>query len=216
LGDSYNYTWNFGDNTASTTAHTAVVGNSPTHLYSLFGNYVINLILTDAFGLSSTASTTVNVTALNIVSVASTTDINVANGTASSSIGLPTTVTVTLSDGSTSTVAVTWNNGTPAYNGNITDTYTFTGTLSTSNGITNPSHLTASVNVNVAFPSGGGGGGGSSYRVGDINHDGHVDEYDFAIMMSEWGEIGNSLTADLNNDKIVDEYDFAILMANWD
>lgn len=53
-------------------------------------------------------------------------------------------------------------------------------------------------------------------KVGDINNDGRVDEYDFAIMMLEWGQTGSDLSADLNDDGIVNEYDFAILMANWD
>ena len=49
---------------------------------------------------------------------------------------------------------------------------------------------------------------------GDINNDGKVDKYDFALMMANWGKIGAN-TSDLNNDGKVDKYDFAILMANW-
>ena len=68
-------------------------------------------------------------------------------------------------------------------------------------------------------PTGGGGGGSyvnpNTYGVGDINDDNTVNEYDFAIMMSQWGQTGTNLSADLNNDGVVDEYDFALLMANW-
>jgi hypothetical protein len=65
------------------------------------------------------------------------------------------------------------------------------------------------------------GGGGGSYtppttaKVGDINSDGKVDKYDFATLMSQWGQTGTTLTADLNHDGKVDKYDFALLMANW-
>lgn len=52
-------------------------------------------------------------------------------------------------------------------------------------------------------------------KVGDINGDGKVDEYDFSIMMSQWGQTGTNLSADLNKDGKVDEYDFSLLMANW-
>ncbi len=75
----------------------------------------------------------------------------------------------------------------------------------------------------VPVSSGGGGGGGSNTpaaspstsKVGDINNDKNVDEYDFALLMSNWGVTGTSVQGDLNNDKVVDEYDFALLMANW-
>ena len=50
--------------------------------------------------------------------------------------------------------------------------------------------------------------------TGDINGDGKVDKYDFALMMANWGKIGAN-TSDLNNDGKVNKYDFAILMANW-
>ena len=217
LGDSYNYTWTFGDN-STTTAHATVVGNNQTHTYTSLGNYIINLILTDAFGLSSATSTSVNITALNIANVPAIGDINVGFGTTLNNVGLPATAVVAFADGSTTTVPVIWNGGTPAYNGNVNRAYTFVGTLAASTGITNSGNLTASVKVNVAAQSGGGGGGGggASYKTGDINKDGKVDEYDFSIMMSQWGETGSDMTADLNNDKIVDEYDLAILMANWD
>ena len=71
----------------------------------------------------------------------------------------------------------------------------------------------------VTSTSGGGGGGGGAvpvnFKTGDINKDGNIDEYDFAILMSQWSQTGISLSADINHDGVVDEYDFAILMANW-
>ena len=84
------------------------------------------------------------------------------------------------------------------------------------------------INIQTQTSTGGGGGGGgggsfttpavttlpSSVKVGDINVDTHVDEYDFAMMMADWGTNASS-SADLNKDGTVDEYDFALMMANW-
>ncbi len=99
------------------------------------------------------ASTTSTSQTLNIASVAPISDIDIATGTASSAIGLPTTVGVTLSDSSTSTLPVVWDGGNPAYDGNTVGTYVFTGTLTLPDGITNSSNLTASVNVVEAVQS---------------------------------------------------------------
>lgn len=71
--------------------------------------------------------------------------------------------------------------------------------------------------------SAGGGGGGTTAiatstttaKVGDINTDGFVNEYDFAIMMAEWGKPGLN-PADLNKDGMTNEYDFALLMLYWE
>lgn len=67
----------------------------------------------------------------------------------------------------------------------------------------------------------GGGGGGfipvpvPSIPKPDVNNDGVVNEYDFAILMSQWGQTGNNLSGDVNHDGVVDEYDLSILMADW-
>jgi hypothetical protein len=58
-------------------------------------------------------------------------------------------------------------------------------------------------------------GNGSGGKPGDINADGVVNEMDFSVMMSQWGQTASNLSADLNKDGTVDELDFAILMANW-
>lgn len=75
----------------------------------------------------------------------------------------------------------------------------------------------------VPVSTGGGGGGGNTtttttttttLAVGNIKGSGVVNEYDFALLMADWGQTGSSV-ADLNHDGIVDEYDFALLMLNW-
>jgi len=80
-------------------------------------------------------------------------DINVDNGTDVSSIGLPTSVEVPLSNATTTSAAVTWDNGSPTYNVNDPRTYTFTGTLSLPSGVANPHDYKAVINVIVKAAS---------------------------------------------------------------
>ncbi len=104
---------------------------------------------------NSTSSATVHVIVaapLNITSVATQADINVANGTAIGLVGLPTTVGIGLSNGSNASTAVAWNGGTPIYDGNTSGTYAFLGTLTVPSNNTNTGNLTAAVNVIVAAP----------------------------------------------------------------
>ncbi len=126
---------------------------------------VTGQVLTITFG-GKTTTYTVDIVAasnpnpaLTVSSINAIGDINVAGGTALNAAGLPTTATVTLSDSSTYTLAITWDGGTPIYSGAIAGTYIFTGTLTLSGGITNPGNLTAKVNVVVAAATSGGGGG---------------------------------------------------------
>ncbi|MDP3057337.1 MAG: FN3 associated domain-containing protein [bacterium] len=64
------------------------------------------------------------------------------------------------------------------------------------------------------------GGGGGSYtppptsKTGDIDGNGKVDKYDFAMLMASWDQTGSN-SSDLNHDNKVDKYDFALLMLNW-
>ncbi|GIP30817.1 leucine-rich repeat protein [Paenibacillus sp. J2TS4] len=82
-----------------------------------------------------------------IESVESLADIEVAYGTERSSLALPSTVQVRLSDQTNRSLGVTWDNGNPAYNGNTASVYTFTGTLA--QDVSNPQGLTAEVKVIV-------------------------------------------------------------------
>ncbi len=56
---------------------------------------------------------------------------------------------VTLDNGSTTDLDVTWDGGTPAYDGDTPGTYNFEGTLTLPDGILNPEDLTAEVDVIV-------------------------------------------------------------------
>lgn len=91
-------------------------------------------------------STSTEVTVNNVDSLD---DITVANGTDESDIVLPETVDVTLSDSTTTSAAVSWDNVSPEYDGDVARTYTFTGTLTLPDEVTNPENYRASVNVIV-------------------------------------------------------------------
>ena len=56
---------------------------------------------------------------------------------------------------------------------------------------------------------------GISTILGDLNGDGKVDDYDFSILMANWGEFFTDARADANKDGKVDDYDFSIVMGNW-
>lgn len=84
-----------------------------------------------------------------IVSVTGLVDLTVAYGTAKAGISLPGTVSVTMDDFTNHSLPVTWDEGTPVYNGNIARTYVFEGTLTLPEGIINPSAVKAGINVIV-------------------------------------------------------------------
>jgi predicted secreted protein len=86
---------------------------------------------------------------LKITAVAAIVDIPAANGTQLADVGLPSTVTVTLSDLTTPTPAVAWDTGDPMYDGDTAGVYTFTGTITPPTGSYNPDGLTAEVDVVV-------------------------------------------------------------------
>ena len=106
-----------------------------------------------------TAAVNVNVAApllITVTGVNSIADVPVAYGTSLSAAeaALPTTVGITLSDATSPTVDVTWAQGSPPYDGSSAGSYAFVGTLTNlPAGVTNPSGLTAAVNVNVAASS---------------------------------------------------------------
>jgi len=80
----------------------------------------------------------------------------VAIGTSQANIGLPATVSATLSDGAKRTVSVTWEtSSTPAYNANVSGSYVFMGNLvNLPSGITNPGAIKAKATVLVAATPG--------------------------------------------------------------
>lgn len=50
---------------------------------------------------------------------------------------------------------------------------------------------------------------------GDLNGDGKVNDYDFSILLANWGRQFKDKRADANGDGRVDDYDFSIVMSNW-
>ncbi|MEC0244076.1 DUF4073 domain-containing protein [Paenibacillus dokdonensis] len=87
---------------------------------------------------------------LTVAEVKALPDISVPIGTESSQLQLPEKVKVTLSDRTEVEAGVTWNEGTPAYDKDQPGTYPFTGELTLSDGVTNPSGYRAELNVIVS------------------------------------------------------------------
>jgi hypothetical protein len=79
----------------------------------------------------------------------STSTISVPFGTDVSGLGLPTTVSVTMSDNSVQTMTVAWDGGAPAYDGSTPGSYAFIGTLTLPENVTNTSNVSANVSVTV-------------------------------------------------------------------
>ncbi|MFF2888551.1 Ig-like domain-containing protein [Paenibacillus sp. NPDC057967] len=88
--------------------------------------------------------------AVNVISVEKLSGKTVSYGTPASRLNLPTEVEVTLSDSTKMAAAVTWNQGTPAYNGNQAGTYRFQGALTLPDGIMNSNALEADLEIKVA------------------------------------------------------------------
>ena len=99
-----------------------------------------------------TAAVTVDVGAPTVVGADSIADVAVDNGTSlgDAEAALPVTVGVSLSNGGSAIVDVTWAEGSSGYDGGTAGSYPFVGTLSgLPAGVTNPSGVTAAVNVDV-------------------------------------------------------------------
>ncbi|WP_239634027.1 DUF4073 domain-containing protein [Paenibacillus sp. H1-7] len=96
-----------------------------------------------------TAAVVVTVEPRTIKSVADAVYRTVGYGTPLSELGLPTTVNVGLSDGTTEATGVTWDGGNPAYDGNTPGRYAFKGELMLPSGATNPGGLTATAVITV-------------------------------------------------------------------
>lgn len=81
----------------------------------------------------------------------------------------------------------------------------------------NPANSSA---YNSSSQSSGGSGGGSamippSFKKGDLNQNGKVDDFDLSILISNWGKILKNKSADINGDGQVDDYDFSFLITDW-
>jgi len=52
--------------------------------------------------------------------------------------------------------------------------------------------------------------------LGDLNHDGHVNGIDLAVVLNTWGICGTgTCVADIDRNGIVDGVDLAIVLNNW-
>lgn len=89
---------------------------------------------------------------LKIISISNISNITVPKGTGLSEViaQLPSTTMLTLSNVTTTSAAITWDNGTPTYDGDVSGNYRFAGTVSTTENVSNSSNLKANVIVTVA------------------------------------------------------------------
>lgn len=142
---------------SGTTSDTLNITGATTDMSGYKYKVVVGSTEIESGQASEAATLTVNAATHNEIRVTAVDvlqDISVANGTDISNLNLPETVDVTLSDSSTTSAAVTWNDGNPEYEGETARTYAFTGTLKLPNGVTNTNDLKASVNVIVKAAGG--------------------------------------------------------------
>jgi hypothetical protein len=129
---------------------TPVYDSTTAGTYTFTGTLALPPGIVNPTNLTASVKVIVSPPPLTVTSVSAIADINVAYGTALDEVELPATVSVTLSDSSSATLDVTWDDGNPVYDSTTAGTYTFTGILTLPPGIVNPSSLTASVKVIVA------------------------------------------------------------------
>ena len=115
--------------------------------YTLEGTLTMGKNMKNPDGVKASIKVTVTKKPYEIKSVAKLDKKEVAYGTATTDLGLPTEVEVSYTDGTKGIASVTWN--TDNYDGNKAGDYTLTGKLSFADDVTNPKELTASVTVTV-------------------------------------------------------------------
>jgi len=182
----------------------------------------INSSLTDGGSVSGVAYSSVggivitSAGVLTINSIASF-DVGTVGGAGEFSVDLKLSsngkvLTITLADGDSVTVSSEDFDSAKQIGGNIKDADS--NEMKSDSSIDDPEGTFGS-GTSVSDSS----EGESDTITGDINSDGSVDEYDFALMMPTWGLSTGAANfnskADLNSDGTVNEYDFAILMLNW-
>ncbi|MFD0869581.1 family 10 glycosylhydrolase [Paenibacillus residui] len=148
-------------NDESTTKATVIWdGGTPAYDGHKAGTYVFagQLKLPDGVGnpdnIQAQVRVIVKAEPIIVKEVSAIADISVQYGTQRSELNLPSSVKVTLSDETTTDAAITWDNGTPAYNGHQAGTYVFVGKLKLPDGVGNPDDIQAAVNVIVRASSG--------------------------------------------------------------
>jgi hypothetical protein len=133
-----------------------VVWDGGTPLYDGFtaDTYTFEGTITLIEGVVNTAGHTATVNVVvnpekEIVSVETLMDIQVFVGTDVLDIGLPAAVEVTLDDASIIELDVTWDGGTPVYDGSVAGTYVFEGTINLITGVINSADHKAVIDVVV-------------------------------------------------------------------
>jgi PKD repeat protein len=147
--DTFSYSWTFGDGATSTQ-------QSPTHIYTTAKTYNVTLAVTNAGGLSTTATTTAVVSA-NPITVSAGPSKSGNEGTAISFVGT--------ASGGVGTLSYSWTFGdTGTATGTLTPSHTYlthgsyTATLTVTDSQSNSASATTTVTVNDVAPTVNSGG----------------------------------------------------------
>jgi hypothetical protein len=54
-----------------------------------------------------------------------------------------------------------------------------------------------------------------SFKMGDLNRDGHVDIFDLSILLTHYGSYGTPNQGDINQNQVIDIYDLSLLLTNY-
>ncbi len=142
--ETLNVTWNAGNYDAQ------LAGT-----YTLSGNLELKEGIVNPDGLVARIKVTVKEADIpsppvevKIIRVGKPADILAVKGTAFAELLLPKTIEVTLEDGTSETVNVTWNVG--DYNAEEIGAYTISGDLALKEGMINPDNLTAQITVKIS------------------------------------------------------------------
>ena len=104
-----------------------------------------------AIELDNFTNLPVNNNLLKVTNISPVSNINVNYGTDLTTVKakLPDTLPIALNDATTISAAITWDSGTPEYNGDIAGNYIFNGRIDIPRNVSNSSNLSASVSVIV-------------------------------------------------------------------
>ena len=160
---------------------------------------------------------------IRVLSAVAIPQINVENGTDISVVNLPNSVTLNLSNATTTTAAVvSWDIGTPAYNGNVAGAYTFSGEFDLEDNVSNPNNIKAYVSVVVNTTSASQHIISFESNGGSVVPSQTVNDGEKAIRPSDPTKTGNSFSGWYKESSIINEFDFntqvttsATLYAKW-
>ena len=143
-GSIASYKWDFGDGSTAT-------GATATHSYSAAGIYTAQLTITDAAGLTSTASATVNVSAATVAATPPTAVVSssAAAGAAPLSVSFNGTGSTAAAPATIASYAWSFGDGSSATGASASHSFTSAGTYTTTLTVTDSKGLTNSASTPI-------------------------------------------------------------------